>query len=417
MKNTFRVNELAEKIGVPFTPGNALVVTSATASQKELVADTLTKCIDIEGVEVRYVANKNHFVWMIEDDCPYGPDIETLRLQYSAEDPLDYDAEGYLVSPFRVLDGKDIDKIYGFNSDGNRSYCVPVTLTDARPATDGAGYAKVSVRPNHSKTASSILYIVEWGGSNNHTAGIREIDSWELLEKVKRQSDAGNKEQAFFYRERSNGGKQGIDYYVLPTAYCNDPLLMTLVQQRTEQDAVSLDEQREEYAKKLNLAGNIDEKFDKIKQTSSLNEMNFLLAELRDSNEAKAYYVDELKIDFHLMDQLLIPPTLDESFQSLKEKHDTWRETERLYHRAVNLAVNQLNRWKKACPYFKGFNDRIETLGGTMVADLYKIYLRLPSLVQPGKCVEETYSINRVQLILLDDKLGEYEKRVNNAIE
>lgn len=404
-KDVLRVNELAEQIGAEFKLGEPLSVVGLTASKKDLVAEVLTKSMDIDGVEVCFDAHRDKFVWTISDECHYGPDALVLQLEYGW-DLFDYDEEGYLLNPFRVLDGKDIHKVYGFDSYGNRSYCVPVVLTEAMSTTDNRYYDGIAVQPETSLYASSLLYIVEWGGANREVVETIDYESLTLPDKAN--------QKIFVHRVQSHGGKQGIDYYVLPTCYSENPILRGIVEQRDNQYETKMKAGEEQFAHKVNLVSDINKKLKLIKETSNLTKMDFQLAELKASDAAQAYYVDELKINDSFINLLLTLRTLDESFQSLKEKHDTLKKTKRLCHRAVNFALNQMKRWEAASPYFEGFNQRINDLGGAMIVDLYKVSIKLPSMHNAGQYFEEAYLIDRIQLPMLDKKIKEYEDKATD---
>lgn len=403
-KDVLRVNELAEQIGAEFKLGEPLSVVGLTASKKDLVAEVLTKSMDIDGVEVCFDAHRDKFIWTIGDECHYGPDAFVLQLEYGW-DLFDYDEEGYLLSPFRVLDGKDIHKVYGFDFYGNRSYCVPVVLTEAMGTIDNRYYDRIAVQPETSLYASSLLYIVKWGGANGKVVETVAYESLTLPDKAN--------QKIFVHREQSNGGKQGIDYYVLPTCYSENPILRGIVEQRDNQYETKMKAGEEQFAHKVNLVQAITERLTSIYRENGCS-IYLSLGYSRDDESAKACYVDKLEFDFN-EDELLALPTLDCSLESLEEQYKKMDETDRIYRRLLDEASDQLCRWERASLYFPIFYKRIRGLGGTMSVNLYKMFVKLPSLTEAGKFAKETYLINAIQLPMLDKKLKEYEKIADKA--
>lgn len=410
MKNTLRVNELAKLIGVEFKPGKPLTIDGTSTANCAMwrVADQLTRHINIAGVTVKYDSYNTGFMWCVDSHTPYGPGPD-LALRYGQKDvfgyeiAFDYDENGFLLDPFQILDGAGVDEAYGFDADNNKSYCVPVFNSSIQPTENGR--KTYYVRPTDPHHATSLLYISCWGGANEDTRGINQDKLAELGERIAPKTP-------FVSRSMSKGGKQGIDYYVLPLDYGS---VFDIVYERYERSQAEIERKRKEYAKKFQYVETISEQLLKIEEASGVTEALVDLVKLDGSKVAQATYVDRLVADLSLMKKALVMPSLDCSLESLEERYNGMSATELICHRSVEHLTRQMARWKAASKYFDSFYERVMDLGGAMIVDLYKIRIVLPSMAEAGQTIKKSYLINKVQLTLLDKKLKKYEDFVGDV--
>lgn len=337
------------------------------------------------------------------------------RLQFVLKDemPLRYNATGHLAQPLHLTLGEHAANNLLRTLDASSLVYVAcgayvetedVSSEDESRAedVDSRGESRVEFHldtmPAEGVDSLDVLLAVKWGGADSNTRGLTESG---LTEKAR-----------YFEKVTSNGGKEGIDYIVLPA--CEQPkYLKRAITRALEKQALA----EKDFGRKWKRYQDYTSRYTKVQEESwdLLDEAIKLVSKCEQEPVAQLLFVETPKqVKLEKVAEWQFSPNDDlEAAKAVRKAEADLRETKnRLARKRI-----EVENWLEFAPKFARLQPQVVTNRGWMLIAQGVARVSLPTVEASEKpYTVTTYAFSDVRLNDLLNDLEEYAQR-NYAVK
>ena len=370
---SLRITEVMESIYEDYQPDEILTLDNFHSSDDaekimtQLVGESMERCLVEDSLS-----------WTMS-----GQYAAPIRLIMASDYRLHYNKDGFLRHPLRLFDelissslseriandfcGTSFSFAYGAVGSNDTSCCEDLCKPYYKLCPIFQAYQQEDAQVFHlaphyePERYRHLLIMVKWGGAESSTRGITEEIAKDVFGAIS------------FLKITSNGGKEGIDYIVLPIDKSSLRRLLPRYYENLQRQEEQFAMKWKCYAQTLADYEAAQEYYQNLQiEAYELNE-KYCRCEVAALSFVEIPYCNVNKLEFEA-----VKPLLDDSYKQLAEKtkrianHKTAREY-------LDSMITVGENWQKFAPLFAKLHPMVQDLKGWMHIAGDEVTVRLPS--------------------------------------